>query len=52
VIGSPHFFTASGDFFCPSLDLSHDPGGRLHVSLDVDRLDAFLVACFREPIGG
>lgn len=47
VIGSPHFFTAAGDFFCPSLDIEHDAEGHLQISLDVERLDGFLAACFR-----
>ncbi len=46
VVGSPHFFTASGGFFCPSLDIGHDADGRLQIAVDADRLDEFLAACF------
>ena len=46
VVGSPHFFTAAGDFFCPALDISRDQGGHLHVRADPDRFERFLEACF------
>ncbi len=41
VIGSPHFFTAGGDFFCPSLDIAHTDGG-LQIAFDVDGFSRFL----------
>ena len=46
VVGSPHFFTAVGDFFCPALDISRDRGGHLYVRADPDRFARFLDACF------
>jgi predicted DsbA family dithiol-disulfide isomerase len=47
VIGSPHFFLPAGDgFFCPSLDVSRDEAGQLHVAIDTDALHAFLSRCF------
>jgi predicted DsbA family dithiol-disulfide isomerase len=46
VVGSPHFFTPAGDFFCPSLDIGRDDEGQLRVALDTDELDRFLRACF------
>ncbi len=48
VIGSPHFFTPSGDFFCPALDVHHDASGRLAVAPDPARFDRFLSSCFDE----
>jgi predicted DsbA family dithiol-disulfide isomerase len=42
VTGSPHFFTPSGGFFCPSLDVSRDADGRLRVVADQDAFDAFM----------
>ena len=46
VIGSPHFFTPAGDFFCPALNVGHDPSGRLELTADPDTLDRFTAACF------
>lgn len=46
VVGSPHFFTAAGDFFCPSLDISRDDAGRLHIAADVAAFDAFAGTAF------
>jgi predicted DsbA family dithiol-disulfide isomerase len=45
VQGSPHFFTPGGDFFCPSLDITH-PDGRLEIAFDRDGFDAFVAAAF------
>ena len=45
-IGSPHFFTPAGGFFCPSLDVSRDATGRLRVAADPDRFDRFVESCF------
>lgn len=47
VIGSPHFFTPSGSFFCPSLDVGRDDEGHLVVNTDVEGFEHFLEACFR-----
>lgn len=46
VVGSPHFFTPSGDFFCPALDVGHDAGGRLRVHPDPVAFGKFVDACF------
>lgn len=46
VVGSPHFFTDDGAFFCPALDVSRDDAGHLHVTTDVEAFDAFTTACF------
>jgi predicted DsbA family dithiol-disulfide isomerase len=45
VAGSPHFFTAHGDFFCPSLEIVHHDG-RLEVSFDADGFQEFISAAF------
>ena len=45
VSGSPHFFTAEGDFFCPSLDIEHDADG-YEVSFDAVGFQRFVSAAF------
>ncbi len=45
VIGSPHFFTPAGDFFCPALDVSRDGTGHLRITADSEGFDRFIVAC-------
>lgn len=45
VAGSPHFFTARGDYFCPSLDIEHSDG-RLEVSFDAEGFADFMSAAF------
>ncbi|MGQ0831766.1 MAG: DsbA family oxidoreductase [Microthrixaceae bacterium] len=45
VIGSPHFFTSGGDFFCPSLDIEKDEGG-MRVAFDQDGFRRFVDAAF------
>jgi predicted DsbA family dithiol-disulfide isomerase len=45
VSGSPHFFTAEGDFFCPSLDIDHDDDG-YEVSFDAAGFQRFVSAVF------
>ncbi len=45
VIGSPHFFTPGGDFFCPALDVSRDAEGHLHLSADPDGFAEFIRSC-------
>lgn len=47
VIGSPHFFTPGGDFFCPSLDVARDASGHLRVTADPAGFAAFLDDCLR-----
>lgn len=46
VIGSPHFFTPAGGFFCPSLDVGRDAAGHLRITADPDAFDAFVASCF------
>ncbi len=47
VIGSPHFFTASGSFFCPSLQVSRRPSGELEVVADPEGFERFVASCAR-----
>ena len=46
VIGSPHFFTPAGGFFCPALDVHRDAGGHLRITADTAGFDRFVTACF------
>lgn len=46
VIGSPHFFTGDDGFFCPSLNVSRDAEGALHVEVDTAAFEAFVATCF------
>lgn len=46
VVGSPHFFTPAGGFFCPALDVSRDDRGHLRILADPDGFDAFISSCF------
>ena len=41
VVGSPHFFLAGGDFFCPALEITHPDGG-LSIAFDEEGFDRFL----------
>ena len=45
VVGTPHFFTADGGFFCPSLDIRHDDDG-YDVSFDTVAFHRFVSAVF------
>lgn len=45
VLGSPHFYVDSGDFFCPALDIAHGASD-LSITFDADGFDAFLTAAF------
>lgn len=45
VIGSPHFFTPGGAFFCPALDV-RQVDGHLRITADPDGFDAFVRSCF------
>ena len=47
VVGSPHFFTPGGGFFCPALDVGRDDSGHLRIHADPEGFDAFLAVCFR-----
>ena len=45
VQGSPHFFTADGDFFCPSLDIQHDDDDDSYrVSFDREGFERFMAS--------
>jgi predicted DsbA family dithiol-disulfide isomerase len=46
VVGSPHFFTPEGGFFCPALDVSRDESGHLRLSADAEGFDRFVAGCF------
>jgi predicted DsbA family dithiol-disulfide isomerase len=46
VVGSPHFFTPSGGFFCPTLDIARVDDGHLRITADVEAFDAFATDCF------
>jgi predicted DsbA family dithiol-disulfide isomerase len=45
VIGSPHFFTPAGSFFCPALDVQRDSSGHLRIAAD-GGFDEFMATCF------
>lgn len=45
VMGSPHFFTPSGDFFCPALEIRRDSEGCLHVGIDIEGFRSFMSSC-------
>ena len=47
VLGSPHFFCRDIEAFCPSLDISRDAEGHIHVQRDAQALDSFLSECFK-----
>lgn len=44
VTGSPHFFTPSGDFFCPALNITHDDDGHMQVHFDIEGFRHFVSA--------
>ncbi len=44
VIGSPHFFTPAGGFFCPALDIER-VDGHLQIRPDLRAFEAFVDAC-------
>ncbi len=46
VKGSPHFFCGDADAFCPTLDISRDEEGHLHLHRNVALLNQFLATCF------
>jgi len=46
VVGSPHFFTPAGGFFCPSLDVHREAGGHLRITADTAGFDRFVATCF------
>ena len=44
VTGSPHYFVADADFFCPALDLGRDADDHLIARFDPDGLARFLAS--------
>ncbi len=50
VIGSPHFFTPGGGFFCPALDIERIDG-HLRITADMAGFEAFLAFVHRTLIG-
>lgn len=47
VVGSPHFFCGDIGAFCPSLDISRDTEGHVHLRRNAEALDLFLTECFK-----
>lgn len=45
VIGSPHFFTPGGAFFCPALEV-REIDGHLRITADPEGFERFLASCF------
>ena len=45
VVGSPHFFTPTGGFFCPALDIHRESSGHLRITADVEGFQEFLHSC-------
>lgn len=45
VIGSPHFFTPGGSFFCPALEV-RQVDGHLRITADPEGFQRFLDSCF------
>jgi 2-hydroxychromene-2-carboxylate isomerase len=51
VAGSPHFFCAGANVFCPSLQISKDPhGGRRTIQTNLSRLQGFLDRCLSTEV--
>jgi predicted DsbA family dithiol-disulfide isomerase len=46
VVGSPHFFTPDGGFFCPALDVHRGEDDHLVLVPDVEGFDRFIAGCF------
>ncbi len=51
VKGSPHFYCGDVDAFCPSLDISKDREGLVHLRRDTEALGTFLAECFEGSSG-
>lgn len=45
VMGSPHFFTGDGAYFCPGLEIAR-VDGHLRIAAKVEAFEAFVAACF------
>jgi len=52
VKGSPHFFCAGRNVFCPSLDIARGDDGRLQLHRNIAALSAFLETCWGGPPAG
>jgi len=48
VLGSPHFFCGDASVFCPSLEITKEPGRGVSIVRDVSRLTAFLEGCLSD----
>lgn len=48
VKGSPHFFCANTDAFCPAFDIERDTLGHLSMRRASSELEAFLEGCFAD----
>jgi len=48
VVGSPHFFLAGRDWFCPTLTITRDDGV-LHITRDEEAFQAFTREAFGDP---
>ncbi len=46
VIGSPHFFTSTGSWFCPALTVGRDEQGELQVTANPEGFERFVEECF------
>ena len=46
VVGSPHFFTPTGGFFCPALDIHRESSGHLRITADAEGFEQFITTCF------
>jgi predicted DsbA family dithiol-disulfide isomerase len=46
VIGSPHFFTPGGGFFCPALDVHRGDDGHLSITADLAGFEQFATSSF------
>jgi 2-hydroxychromene-2-carboxylate isomerase len=49
VVGSPHFFTYDGSFFCPSLQIEHDDTG-YDISFDRAGFERFVATVFGDSL--
>ncbi|MFV2040253.1 MAG: DsbA family protein [Acidimicrobiales bacterium] len=49
VTGSPHFWVDDQNYFCPSLDVGHDPAGDLTAAFDEAGLTEFMAGLANRP---
>ncbi len=45
--GSPHFFCADTEVFCPTLSITRDADHNVKIDRDLERLRGFLESCFQ-----